>query len=117
MKTILFLAAFTFSQIITYAPTIAGGFGKSPSLYSNNGAIDFDIVIGAGGIASSGTVRLPNAPNSWKCQCTDPKRIPQDTCRQTVGYPRFSEIRNFSSDSTETAWVPGSRIHLSCLAW
>ena len=45
------------------APTIASGFGTSPTITASNTAA-FKIVIGTGG-AASGVITLPTAANGW----------------------------------------------------
>ena len=51
------------------APTIASGFGTSPTITATNTAA-FKITVGTGG-ASSGVITLPAAPNGWVIQGWD----------------------------------------------
>lgn len=51
------------------APTIASGFGTSPSIVASNTAA-FKVTIGTGG-AASGVLTFPAATNGWAVHCTD----------------------------------------------
>jgi hypothetical protein len=53
----------------TTAPTIASGFGTSPTITASSTAA-FSIVVGAGG-ASSGVISLPTAAHGWVLQGWD----------------------------------------------
>ena len=50
-------------------PTIASGFGTSPTITASNTMV-FKIVVGTGG-ASSGTITLPTAVNGWLAFAAD----------------------------------------------
>lgn len=53
------------------APTIASGFGVTPSIVASNGANVFTINVGTGGTAQNGVITMPTAPNGWAAQVTD----------------------------------------------
>lgn len=55
------------SAIINTAPTIASGFGASPSIVASNGSAAFTINVGTGGTASAGVITMPTAANGWVC--------------------------------------------------
>ena len=50
-------------------PTIASGFGTSPTITGTNTAA-FKVVVGTGG-AAGGTITFPAASNGWVCQAFD----------------------------------------------
>ena len=50
-------------------PTIASGFGTSPTITASN-TLCFKVVVGTGG-AASGTITLPTAPNGWLAFAAD----------------------------------------------
>ena len=60
----------------TTAPTIASGFGTSPSVVANNGTNAFTINVGTGGTANNGVVTMPVATTGWACTVT-PNGAPQ----------------------------------------
>jgi hypothetical protein len=50
-------------------PTIASGFGTSPTITASN-TLCFKVVVGTGG-AANGTITLPTAPNGWLAFAAD----------------------------------------------
>jgi hypothetical protein len=54
------------------APTLASGFGTSPSVVFSNGTAEMEINIGTGGSATSGVINLnATATNGWDCRAQD----------------------------------------------
>src|SRR6185437_15606169 len=54
------------------APTLGSGWGTTPSVVAANGTAAFEINVGTGGVATSGTVSfLKSATTGWACQATD----------------------------------------------
>jgi hypothetical protein len=53
------------------APTIASGFGTTPSIVNSNGTAVFEINVGTGGSATSGVITLPTAAAGWGCLIQD----------------------------------------------
>lgn len=51
--------------ISSTAPTIASGFGTSPSVVTANGTAAFTINVGTGGTASAGVITMPTAATGW----------------------------------------------------
>ena len=56
-------------HISATAPTIASGFGTTPTITAFNTSA-FKIVVGTGG-AANGVITFPAAPNGWVCQAFD----------------------------------------------
>jgi hypothetical protein len=52
------------------APTIASGFGTSPSITASAGTAAFKVTVGTGG-AASGVLTFPAATTGWAVNCTD----------------------------------------------
>lgn len=63
-------AAFSFSNILSSvtAPTVASGFGTTPTITAN-GTATFRINVGTGGIATGGVLTMPAATNGWNATC------------------------------------------------
>jgi hypothetical protein len=53
------------------APTIASGFGSTPSIVANNGATAFTVDVGTGGAATSGVITMPSATTGWVAHAVD----------------------------------------------
>jgi len=53
--------------MIATAPTIASGFGASPSIVSANGTAAFTVNVGTGGTATAGVITMPAATTGWIC--------------------------------------------------
>jgi hypothetical protein len=58
------------------APTIASGFGTTPTIPKSNGTAAFQINVGTGGTASSGVITMPAATTGWMVTIT-PNGAPQ----------------------------------------
>jgi len=92
------------------APTIASGFGTGPSISASNGTAAFEITVGSGGTANTGTVTMPSAPTGWACR---------SYVVGSVGSGRVEAIEPTSTTlitfGTSPAWVAGSKITASCV--
>lgn len=56
------------------APTIASGFGTSPSIVNSRGTKSFEVNVGTGGTATSGVLTMPTLPAAkvgWSCSVWD----------------------------------------------
>ena len=47
------------------APTIASGFGTTPSVVASNGTAAFSVNVGTGGIATGGVLTMPASTTDW----------------------------------------------------
>jgi hypothetical protein len=47
------------------------GFGTSPSIVSSAGTAAFQVNVGTGGVATSGTITFPAVATGWVCICQD----------------------------------------------
>ena len=100
------------------APTIASGFGTSPSIVANNTAA-FQVTVGSGGTATAGTITMPTAPNGWACNANY-------TAVQSLGYieqtnvisaTQFSIANIHATTGLAVAWPAGTTIQVQCAAF
>lgn len=104
------------------APTIASGFGTSPSVVANNGTAAFTVNVGTGGTANNGVIGLPTATTGWVCHTQNltaqaAHRAAVDT-RQTASSTTSATIENQAiATGTATAWVASDVLSVSCTAY
>jgi hypothetical protein len=100
------------------APTIAGGFGTSPSIIGSNGSLTFTINIGTGGTASDGSITMPAAPNGWNCIVAC--RTTQADGQTKVINATTTSITLFNytvSTANPKAWASGQVLHVICFPY
>jgi len=104
--------------ISSTAPTIASGFGTSPSILANNTAA-FKVTVGSGGTANMGTLTMPAATNGWACTA-------QDISQANFGYmtkqyatstTSVSVQNNNQATSSLVAWGAGDVLLFQCAAF
>lgn len=98
------------------APTIASGFGTSPSIVASNGTAAFVINVGTGGTAASGVVAMPTASTGWLCSAF-PASAPQaGVAMYSVSTSASSvTITNYTiSTASSVAWTSGNLISVQC---
>jgi hypothetical protein len=98
------------------APTIASGFGTSPSLVNTNGTAAFLIHIGTGGTASTGNLTMPAAANGWMCDAADfssPTLLTRMTSQNTI----LVVLTSYNASATVTAWAAGDYVAVKCSAF
>jgi len=104
------------------APTIASGFGTSPSIPANNGTAAFTVDVGTGGTASSGVITMPAATTGWICHVENrtgvaANRADQRTV-QTATTTTSVTVRNQTiSTGAALAWTASDVLTLSCRAY
>jgi hypothetical protein len=114
-----FLFGGTNLLISPIAPTIAGGFGTSPSITVNNGTASFSINVGTGGTASSGTIGLPTATTAWHCTAfdiTNPTTGGGYYVKQISGTASTVVLNGFNAAGALTAWTASDILSISCFA-
>lgn len=101
------------------APTIASGFGTSPSISGSNGTAAFQVTVGTGGTASTGVITMPTANAGWSCSAADVTTASSSVylTRQTASTTTSVTITNYNTAGTATAWVAGDKINLACMAF
>lgn len=101
------------------APTISSGFGTSPSITTNNGAMAFRINVGTGGTANSGVIGLPASATGWNCDCENITTTSTTVarCKQTgAGTTTTVPIGNFNATPAAAAWVASDILIVKCRA-
>ena len=100
------------------APTIASGFGTSPSMASSNGSVAFTIDVGTGGTASSGVITLPASTTGWVVHCLDITNPASSNTVQTAGTTTSATISNYSrTTGLLTAWAASDIIRCTATAY
>lgn len=98
------------------APTIASGFGSSPSVPTANGTAAFTVNVGTGGTASSGVLTMPAATTGWDCKVT-PNGAPQ-AAAVTYSAPTSTTsvtITNYTlTTGSVLAWAASTVLNVSC---
>jgi len=100
----------------TLSPTIASGFGTSPSISANNGTLAFAIHIGTGGTASTGTLSLPGATHGWACDATDitTQSASVFITKQTAYSSNSVTLTQYNDAAAATPWTAGDTLLVKC---
>jgi hypothetical protein len=105
----------------TTAPTIASGFGTSPSITVSNGTAVILVNVGTGGTASSGVITLPAAANGWACfveNITAHAAHRADDTVQTASTTTSITIENQTkSTGAAVAWAASDIIRIIAFAY
>jgi hypothetical protein len=105
--------------ISSTAPTIASGFGTTPTIPNNNGTAAFTVNVGTGGVATSGVITMPAATAGWSCH-VDPNGAPQ-AAAVTYSAPTSTTsitLTNYTqSTGVALAWTASTVLQLSCFAY
>jgi hypothetical protein len=101
------------------APTIASGFGTSPSITASNGTAAFEIHIGTGGTVSSGALTMPTATNGWVCDAQDISTVSASVfqTKQIATTATSVTFQNYSTAAVPTAWTAGDNLVIKCSAF
>jgi len=98
------------------APTIASGFGTSPSILANNTAA-FRVTVGSGGTDYQGQLTMPAAPNDWACTAQE-VGVVYSAIRKMNTSPINVQFNNYnSSTGANMPWVAGALILVQCTAY
>ncbi len=99
------------------APTIASGFGTSPSITANGTAAG-KIVIGSGGTDSTGSLTMPTAANGWSCKFTDITNTASFVTEQSGDSATSVAVSNYSrTTGLAIAWTAADEVHYQCAAY
>lgn len=100
------------------APTIASGFGSSPSIPSSNGTAAFTINVGTGGTATGGVLTMPAATTGWIVTCVDITNAAGAVTVQTAGTTTSVTLANYSrTTGLLTAWAASDIIRCIAIAY
>lgn len=99
------------------APTIASGFGTTPSIVNSNGTASFAVNVGTGGTASSGVVTLPSATTNWNCAVINSLSGAGTLTQQSAHSSTSVTLTNYTiSTDVAVAWTASYVIELNCVA-
>lgn len=96
-------------------PTIASGFGTSPTI-TGNGTVTFRIVIGTAP-GSTGVLTMPASFRGWNCDCGDltTKSATVAHCKQIgVGTTTAVTLGEFDTTITAANWVAADVVWAHC---
>ena len=101
--------------ISSTAPTIASGFGTSPSILANNTGA-FQITIGTGGTSYTGIINMPTAPNGWACTAQNVSSS-LNRVRQFGVSATTVTLDQFTTAGANAPFSPGDVIVCQCTAF
>jgi Pectate lyase superfamily protein len=105
------------------APTIASGFGTSPSIPSGNGTTTFRILIGSGGTDSSGILTMPTVAGTsgWNCHVgvlnPSATNLLSQTAQSSNSATSVTLTNYLSSTGAAAAWPASTQLIVSCFAY
>ena len=104
------------------APTVASGFGTSPTIAANNGATVFTVNVGTGGSASAGVLTMPAATAGWACDVKNLTRQAANgadqATRQTATTTTTVTVQNQTlTTGVALAWTASDVLQLICAAY
>lgn len=98
------------------APTIASGFGTSPSISIQNGTTAFEITVGTGGTDTSGVITLPTASGGWNAHVSG-LYTGSTMTRQTASSTTSVTLSNYDTvTGGNAAWSVGAKLRVICFA-
>lgn len=100
------------------APTIASGFGTSPSIPHANGTAAFTINVGTSN-TGTGVLTMPTAANGWECKATDTTTV-STTVEFTTVVPTSTTsvtFQNYSDIAGTHDWVDSDILSVQCVAY
>ena len=99
------LNALTTAFRLTASPPTVSGFGTSPSVLKGT-PLGFEIDVGTGGTASTGTITFPTASNGWIVTCYDVTTPASYITHQTGGTTTTATVTNYSrTTGLAIAWT------------
>lgn len=101
------------------APTIASGFGTSPTIPQNNGTAAFAVKIGTGGTATNGVLTMPAAITGWICDATDVSSITTTDfyVKMTASSTTSVTLTMFNTAGAASAFGAGDFVLVKCSAY
>lgn len=110
---------YNLSSILLFSPTkptIASGFGTTPTIVHGNGTAAFQINVGTGGTAVNGNLTMPaGAPNGWSVTCNYAgSSVNMNTYAVSTSTTAVTLTNQTSTTGASVAW-PSSTI-LNCTA-
>lgn len=108
------LFGFLFVSQVT-PPTIASGFGTSPSIASGTQPSSFTINVGTSN-TGTGVLTLPAAPMGWSCTATDKTTTSANVAVTKVVPTSVTSVtfQNYSDVMATHAWVDSDILNVQC---
>jgi len=108
--------------MVATAPTIASGFGTSPSIVASNGTAAFTINVGTGGTASAGVITMPAATTGWICQIQNltaqaANRASVRTCQTASSTTSITVQNQDVATGAATAWAASDVLSITAVAY
>jgi len=99
------------------APTIASGFGTTPTIVNSNGTAAFSVNVGTGGTASSGILTFPAATTNWNCAVVNQLSGAGTLTQQSAHTSTSVTLTNYTiATDVAVAWTASYVIELNCVA-
>lgn len=96
-------------------PTVASGFGTSPSINPGAKPAAFALTVGTGGSASSGVLTLGAAINGWSCQVNDVTNPGGNATRVSAQSTTSVSLTNYSQTTgSAVAWSASDVLQANC---
>lgn len=101
------------------APTIASGFGTTPTIPNANGTAAFTVNVGTGGTATSGVLTMPAAADGWACSAIDSTTTSATVfITKAVGTSTTSvTVSSYSDTGVASAWAASDILQVRCTAY
>ena len=101
------------------APTIASGFGTSPSVVASNGTVAFTINVGTGGTAQTGVITMPTAANGWVVHVENLSTRSSTVfqTKQTATTTTSVTIGSFDAAGAASAWVASDVLAITAMGY
>lgn len=103
------------------APTIASGFGATPSVPTANGTAAFSVNVGTGGTASAGVLTMPASTTEWaSCEVKNltaqaANRADQHTVVTASTSTSLTVQNQTISTGAALAWTASDVLHFNCM--
>lgn len=100
---------------VAIKPSIASGFGSSPSVVSGNSTAAFTVNVGTGGTAQNGVVALGSAPTGWACNADDITTPATNSTRMISSTATTATFQNYSrTTGLAAAWAASDILAITC---
>jgi hypothetical protein len=104
------------------APTVASGFGTTPTIVASNGAVAFRVGVGTGGAASAGVITMPTATTGWVCHVDNLTARAGNvadarTVQTATGTTSITVQNQTISTGAALAWTASDNLLLLCAAY
>ena len=103
------------------APTVASGFGTSPSISASNGGTVVLVNVGTGGTATADVLTMPAASTGWNCQVNNitaaAAHVAYNTRQITSSTTTVGIENQTTSTGAAVAWGASDIVRMICAAY